>query len=137
LTSATRWRRLFTQGINTMPVLIHAPKIIEAAGTIPERIDEYVGRVSTAAEHVSVARIISPPGWLEPGQRPGFQEISVVLHGCLRVEHASGVIEVGAGQAVIEFPGEWVRHSSPYEGGADYIAICLPAFSPANVNRDV
>jgi hypothetical protein len=120
-----------------MPTLIEAPKIIDAAGSVPERIEEFVGRVNTSTEHVSVARIISPAGWQEPGQRPGFQEISVVLSGCLRVEHASGIMEVKTGQAVIEFPGEWVRHSSPYEGGADYIAICLPAFSPVNVNRDV
>ncbi|MGD0036876.1 MAG: cupin [Bacteroidota bacterium] len=120
-----------------MPTLIKAPNIIEAVGIVPERIEEYVGRVNTATEHISVARIISPKGWQEPGQRPDFQEISVVLRGCLRVEHASGVIEVNAGQAVIEFPREWVRHSSPYEGGADYIAVCLPAFSPGNVNRNV
>lgn len=93
--------------------------------------------MNTATEHISVARIISPEGWQEPGQRPDFQEISVVLRGCLRVEHASGVIEVNAGQTVIEFPGEWVRHSSPYQGGADYIAVCLPAFSQGNVNRDI
>jgi len=120
-----------------MPTLIQAPKIIEAVGIVPERIEEYVGRVNTVSEHVSVARIISPIGWQEPGQRPDFQEISVVLCGCLKVEHEGGVIEVRAGQAVIEFPGEWVRHSSPYEGGADYIAVCLPAFSLANVHRDV
>jgi len=119
-----------------MPKLIHAPKIIEAAGIIPERIEEYVGRINTGNEQVSVARIISAMGWQEPGQRPDFQEISVVLLGCLKVEHNGGIIEVRAGQAIVEFPGEWVRHSSPYEGGADYIAICLPAFSPTNVRRD-
>jgi quercetin dioxygenase-like cupin family protein len=119
-----------------MPTLIIAPKIITPAGSLPERIEEYVGRVNTDTEHVSVARIISPQGWQEPGQRPSFQEISVVLSGCLKVEHANGVIEVKAGQAIIELPGEWVQHSSPYEGGVDYIAICLPAFSPENVRRD-
>ena len=119
-----------------MPKLINAPKVIEAAGLMPERIEEYVGRINTGNEQVSVARIISAMGWQEPGQRPDFQEISVVLLGCLKVEHNGGIIEVRAGQAIVEFPGEWVRHSSPYEGGADYIAICLPAFSPTNVRRD-
>ena len=119
-----------------MPTLIQAPKIINAAGIVPERIEEYIGRVNTGTEHISVARIISPIGWQEPGQRPDFQEISVVLSGCLKVEYEGGIIEVRAGQAVIEFPGEWVRHSSPFEGGANYIAICLPAFSPINVHRD-
>jgi quercetin dioxygenase-like cupin family protein len=120
-----------------MPRLINSPKIIEAVGVVPERIEEYVGRVNTGTEHISVARIISPKGWQEPGQRPTFQEISVVVSGCLRVESESGVMEVKSGQAIIEFPGEWVRHSSPYENGADYIAICLPAFSPDNVRRDL
>jgi quercetin dioxygenase-like cupin family protein len=83
-----------------------------------------------------VARIIAPMGWQEPGQRPSFQEISIVLHGCLKVEHKNGIIKVKAGQAIIEEPGEWVRHSAPYKDGADYLAICLPAFSPENVNRD-
>ena len=119
-----------------MPTLIQAPKIIEAAGIVPERIEEFVGRVNTRTEHVSVARIISPIGWQEPGQRPDFQEISVVISGCLKVEHEAGIIEVKAGQAIIEFPGEWVRHSAPYAGGVDYFAICLPAFSPENVRRD-
>jgi quercetin dioxygenase-like cupin family protein len=119
-----------------MPTLIVAPKIIGAAGSIPERIEEYVGRVNTGTAEISVARIIAPRGWEEPGQRPAFKEISVVISGCLKVEHETGVIEVKAGQSIVELPGEWVRHSAPYAGGVDYFAICLPAFSPENVRRD-
>lgn len=119
-----------------MPTLITTPKIIQAAGIVPERIEEYVGLVNTRTTEISVARIIAPKGWQEPGQRPAFKEISIIISGCLKVEHEVGVIEVRAGQAVIELSGEWVRHSAPYEGGVDYFAICLPAFSPDNVNRD-
>ena len=119
-----------------MPKLIASPRIIKPAGILPERIEEYVGRVNTGTSEISVARIIAPEGWEEPGQRPDFSEISVVLSGCLKVEHETGIIEVQAGQAIMEFPGEWVKHSAPYEGGADYVAICLPAFSPDKVNRD-
>jgi quercetin dioxygenase-like cupin family protein len=119
-----------------MPTLIQAPKIIEAAGSIPELIEEYVGGVTTGTADVSVARIIAPKGWQEPGQRPAFKEISVVLGGCLKVALETGVIEVKAGQAIVEYPGEWVRHSAPYVGGVDYFAICLPAFAPENVRRD-
>jgi quercetin dioxygenase-like cupin family protein len=119
-----------------MPALIASPKIINAAGAVPERIEEYVGLVNTGSADISVARIIAPAGWSEPGQCPDFKEVSVVLSGCLKVEYQTGVIEVRAGQAVIEMPGEWVKHSAPYEGGADYIAICLPAFSLENVRRD-
>jgi quercetin dioxygenase-like cupin family protein len=119
-----------------MPTLIIAPKIIGAAGSMPERIEEYVGLVNTGTTEISVARIMAPKGWEEPGQRPAFKEISVVINGCLKVEHEAGVIEVTAGQSIVELPGEWVRHSAPYEGGVDYFAICLPAFSPENVRRD-
>ncbi|MBN2678244.1 MAG: hypothetical protein JXR32_09315 [Anaerolineaceae bacterium] len=119
-----------------MPTLINVPKIIEAISAVPERIEEFVGRASTGTDHISVARITSPRGWQKPGQRPQFEEIAVVLSGCLKVEHENGVLEVKAGQAVVEKPGEWVRHGSPYDEGVDYIAICLPAFSPQNVNRD-
>lgn len=119
-----------------MPTLIDQPQIIEAAGTKPKRIEEYVARVRTGHEGVSVARMVSPQGWIEPGQRPDFEEITVVLRGMLRVEHSDGMIEVRVGQAIICRPGEWVRYSTPHEGGAEYVAICLPAFSPATVHRD-
>ena len=119
-----------------MPKLIETPTVIEAAGTKPKRIEEYVGRVNSGHEAVSVARMRSPQGWLEPGQRPQFEEITLVLDGLLRVEHSSGVLDVRAGQAVVVAPGEWIRYSSPEEGGAHYVAICLPAFSPDTVHRD-
>lgn len=119
-----------------MPRLIEAPEIIEAAGNKPKRIEEFAGRVRSAHENVSVARMVSPAGWAEPGQRPEFEEITVVLRGLLRVEHEAGTIDVRAGQAVIASPGEWVRYSSPEPGGAEYVAVCLPAFSPATVHRD-
>jgi mannose-6-phosphate isomerase-like protein (cupin superfamily) len=119
-----------------MPDLISAPSIIEAAGTRPKRIEEYAGRVNTKHESVSVARMVSPPGWEEPGQRPEFEEITVVLRGTLRVEHEGGVLDVSAGQGVIARPGEWVRYSTPGPEGAEYVAVCLPAFSPTTVHRD-
>lgn len=119
-----------------MPRLIDHPTVIASAGNKPKRIEEYVGRVNTGQEKVSVARMQSPQGWVEPGQRPEFQEITVVLNGMLRVEHQSGELEIHAGQAVLTEPGEWVRYSTPGEGGAEYVAICLPAFSPETVHRD-
>ena len=119
-----------------MPRLIETPSIVKAAGNRPKRIEEYVGRVRSQDPRVSVARMVSPQGWVEPGQRPEFLEITVVLAGRLCVEHAGGVCEVAAGQAVVAEPGEWVRYSTPDEGGAEYIAVCLPAFSPATVHRD-
>jgi len=119
-----------------MPKLIESPTVIAAAGNKPKRIEEYVGRVTTRDPHVSVARMVSPEGWEEPGQRPEFQEITIVLRGMLRVESESGTLEVRAGQAVVAEPGEWVRYGSPAAGGAEYVAICLPAFSPATVHRD-
>jgi mannose-6-phosphate isomerase-like protein (cupin superfamily) len=118
-----------------MPTLIKAPKIITAAGNKPKRIEEYAGRASTGQENVSVARMVSPGGWEEPAQRPEFDEISVVLRGALRVETEEGVIDVLAGQAVIAHAGEYVRYSTPGEGGAEYVAICIPAFSPQTVHR--
>ena len=118
-----------------MPTLIAAPTIVQAAGTPPKRIEEYAGRVNSGHASVSVARMVSPPGWREPGQRPLFEEITVVLEGMVRVEHEGGVIDVRAGQAVVTAPGEWVRYSTP-DGGAQYIAVCLPAFSMDTVHRD-
>ena len=119
-----------------MPTLIDAPAVIESAGNKPKRIEEYAGRVRSAHDAVSVARMISPEGWIEPGQRPEFEEITVVLDGLLRVEHEGGSLEVRAGQAVIAEAGEWVRYSTPEPGGAEYVAICLPAFSTEAVHRD-
>ncbi len=119
-----------------MPTLIPAPTIIQAAGNKPKRIEEYAGRVNSGDADVSVARMLSPEGWQEAGQRPEFQEITLVLRGTLRVEHEGGVLDVHAGQAVVSRPGEWVRYGTPAPGGAEYVAICLPAFSPATVHRD-
>jgi mannose-6-phosphate isomerase-like protein (cupin superfamily) len=119
-----------------MPRLIDGPAVIEAAGNKPKRIEEYAGRVNSGHQQVSVARMKSPEGWVEPGQTPAFEEITVVLAGMLRVEHRDGVIDVRAGQAVACAPGEWVRYSSPDPGGAEYVAVCLPAFSPDTVHRD-
>ena len=119
-----------------MPRLIESPSIVQAAGTKPKRIEEYVGRVNSGTSAVSVARMVSPGGWQEPGQRPEFEEITVVLRGLLQVEHETGVLEVRAGQAVVTAPGEWVRYSTPTAEGAQYVAVCLPAFSPATVHRD-
>lgn len=119
-----------------MPRLIAAPTVIEAAGNLPKRIEEYAGRVNSGHTEVSVARMVSPAGWLEPGQRPEFTEITVVLRGCLRVESEGGALEVRAGQAVIAEPGEWIRYGSPHAEGAEYVAVCLPAFSPDTVHRD-
>src|SRR6266850_2472418 len=119
-----------------MPRLIANPTVIQAAGHPPKRIEEYAGRVNSGHSGVSVARMVSPQGWSEPGQRPEFEEITVVLRGLLRVEHEGGALDVGSGQAVVTAPGEWVRYSSPLAGGAEYVAVCLPAFSPATVHRD-
>jgi quercetin dioxygenase-like cupin family protein len=119
-----------------MPRLIEGPTIIEAAGNKPKRIEEYFGRVNSGHDGVSVARMVSPQGWREPGQRPEFEEITVVLRGLLRVEHEGGVLDVRAGQAIVTAPGEWVRYSSPEPDGAEYVAVCLPAFSPDTVHRD-
>ena len=110
--------------------------MVTAAGNKPKRIEEYAGRVSSRHTAVSVARMVSPAGWEEPGQRPEFEEISVVLRGSLRVEHEGGVFDVAAGQGVVVGPGEWVRYSTPGDGGAEYLAVCLPAFSPETVHRD-
>jgi len=119
-----------------MPTLIAAPTRIVAAGNKPKSIDEYVGRVNSKTAAVSVAHMRSPAGWLEPGQRPKFDEYTLVLRGMLRVEHEGGALDVRAGQAVIAHAGEWVRYSSPEADGAEYVAVCVPAFSPDTVQRD-
>jgi mannose-6-phosphate isomerase-like protein (cupin superfamily) len=119
-----------------MPTLIPKPTIVHAAGNKPKEIQEFAGRVNSGHSDVSVARMVSPEGWREPGQRPQFEEITVVLRGMVRVEHEGGVLEVRAGQGVVTRPGEWVRYSTPEAGGAEYIAVCTPAFSPSTVRRD-
>lgn len=119
-----------------MPIRIEAPTVIPAAGTKPKIIREFVGRVNTGDATVSVARMTSPSGWEEPGQRPDFDEITLVLEGLVRVEYEGGSLEVRAGEAVITKAGEWVRYSTPADEGAEYVAICLPAFSPETVHRD-
>jgi mannose-6-phosphate isomerase-like protein (cupin superfamily) len=119
-----------------MPRLIAGPTVIAAAGNKPKRIEEFAGHVNSGHAGVSVARMVSPEGWLEPGQRPEFEEITIVLRGMIRVEHEGGSTDVSAGQAIVTTPGEWVRYSTPESGGAEYIAVCLPAFSPASVHRD-
>lgn len=119
-----------------MPTLIASPTRVEAAGNKPKLIDEYIGRVNSRHEMLSVAHMRSPGGWLEPGQRPEFDEFTVVLRGTLRVEHSEGAMDVRAGQAILAHAGEWVRYSTPDPEGAEYIAVCLPAFSPATVHRD-
>ena len=119
-----------------MPEHIAKPVQIVAAGNLPKRIDEYLGRVSSKTAAVSVAHMRSPAGWVEPGQTPEFDEYTVVLRGILRVRHAGGVLEVRAGQAVVARRGEWVQYSSPEPDGAEYVAVCVPAFSPETVHRD-
>lgn len=119
-----------------MPTLIAQPTRITAAGNKPKLIDEYVGRVNTKTSAASVAHMRSPAGWIEPGQTPEFDEFTIVLRGTVRVEHKGGTLEVSAGQAVVTHAGEWVRYSTPNEGGAEYIAVCLPAFSIETVHRD-
>jgi mannose-6-phosphate isomerase-like protein (cupin superfamily) len=119
-----------------MPKLISKPSRIEAAGNKPKLIDEYIGRVATGTDHVSIAHMRSPQGWEEPGQTPAFDECTIVFKGMVRVTHRTGTLEVRAGQAVIASRGEWVQYSTPEAEGAEYIAVCLPAFSPATVHRD-
>lgn len=119
-----------------MPQKIDAPTQVEAAGSKPKRIDEYVGNVNTATAAVSIAHMRSPSGWVEPGQRPDFDEYTVVLEGVLHVRHESGEFDVAAGQAVIARGGEWVQYSTPSPQGAEYIAVCTPGFSPDAVHRD-
>ncbi len=116
--------------------LISAPTRVAAAGNKPKLIDEFVGAVNSGHREVSVARMQSPGGWQEPGQRPDFEEITVVLRGTVRVEYEGGAMDVHAGQAVVAAPGEWIRYSTPDDEGAEYVAVCLPAFTPGTVNRD-
>jgi quercetin dioxygenase-like cupin family protein len=119
-----------------MPTLIAQPTVIAAAGNKPKKIEEFVGHVNSRTADLSVAKMTSPAGWVEPGQSPEFDEYTLVLKGMLRVTSKSGAIDVRAGQAVIAHAGEWVQYSTPEPDGAEYVAICLPAFSPGAVHRD-
>ena len=119
-----------------MPTLISHPTAITSAGNKPKLIEEFIGRVNSRTEMASIAKMKSPPGWVEPGQTPEFDEFTVVLRGLLRVASKSGTLDVRAGQAVIAHRGEWVQYSTPEADGAEYIAVCLPAFSPQTVHRD-
>ena len=118
------------------PILISQPTRIQSAGNKPKIIDEYIGRVNSQTRSASVAHMRSPAGWMEPGQTPAFDEFTVVLKGTLRAEFKTGSLDVAAGQAVIAHAGEWIRYSTPHAGGAEYIAVCLPAFSMDTVHRD-
>lgn len=119
-----------------MPTLIEKPTRVTAAGNKPKLIDEYVGRANNGEADVSIAHMRSPAGWVEPGQTPEFDEYTLVLRGTLRVEHRGGAIDVRVGQAVLVRRGEWVRYGTPGEDGAEYVAVCLPAFSPETVHRE-
>jgi mannose-6-phosphate isomerase-like protein (cupin superfamily) len=118
-----------------LPTFIQNPTRIQAAGNLPKLIDEYVGRVNTREQRLSIAHMRSPAGWTEPAQTPEFEEFTIVIKGCLRVSHQQGILDVAAGQAVIAHPGEWIQYSTP-EQDTEYIAICLPAFSPDTVHRE-
>ena len=119
-----------------MPTHVKGPTLVEAAGNKPKIIEEFIGRMNSKTERVSIARMRSPSGWIEPGQRPEFDEYTVVLKGALQVRSEDGELDVVAGEAVIAHSGEWVQYSTPGPEGAEYIAICVPAFSPALVHRD-
>ena len=119
-----------------VPTLIASPTVVEAAGNKPKLIREYVGRVNSATADVSIAQMQSPSGWVEPGQAPEFDEYTLVLRGLVRVTHMDGILDVSAGQAVRVAAGEWVQYSTPEADGADYVSVCLPAFSPDLVHRD-
>ena len=119
-----------------MPTIISIPTRITAAGNKPKIIEEYIGRVNSGESRLSIAHMRSPGGWVEPGQTPEFEEFTVLLKGALRVTHKDGVLDVKAGQAVVTHAGEWVQYSTPDADGAEYIAVCLPAFSPQTVHRD-
>src|ERR1051326_720920 len=117
-----------------MPRLISSPTLVSAAGSKPKIIEEFIGRVNSRESRLSIARMRSPSGWVEPGQTPEFDEFTLVLKGSLRVTHQQGVLDVEAGQAVLTSAGEWVQYSTPHPEGAEYIAVCLPAFSPETVH---
>ncbi len=119
-----------------MPTIIKKPKKIEAAGNKPKIIEEFIGRVNSSNDNISIAKMKSPAGWQESGQTPNFDEYTIVLKGLLRVETKEKVFEINAGEAIITYKGEWIRYSTPTNDGAEYIAVCLPAFSPETVNRD-
>jgi mannose-6-phosphate isomerase-like protein (cupin superfamily) len=119
-----------------MPTHIPSPTLIEAAGNKPKRIEEFIGRVNSKTSAISVARMNSPSGWVEPGQTPEFEEFTIVLKGTLRVTTGQDSMDIQAGEAIIVHPGEWVQYSTPGEEGAEYIAVCLPAFSMETVHRD-
>ena len=119
-----------------MPTLIKSPSIIKSAGNKPKLIEEFIGRVNSYNFNISIAKMKSPGGWIEPGQTPEFDEYTIVLNGILQVKTKREVIDVSAGQAVIAHKGEWIQYSTPNPEGAEYMAICLPAFSPETVNRD-
>jgi quercetin dioxygenase-like cupin family protein len=120
-----------------MPTHIAAPTIIAAAGNAPKIIEEFIGKVNSKTSSVSIARMTSPAGWQEPGQTPAFDEYTIVLRGMLRVGYRGGVIDVHEGEAIVAHAGEWVQYGSPGEKGAEYVAVCIPAFSPDTVRRDV
>lgn len=122
--------------MTAVPTFIDSPTRIQAVGNKPKIIEEFVGRVNSKTSAVSIARMKSPSGWVEPGQTPEFDEYTVVLHGMLRVTTKNGVVDVAAGQALIAHSGEWVQYSTPGPEGAEYISVCLPAFSPETVRRD-
>jgi quercetin dioxygenase-like cupin family protein len=119
-----------------MPLHITAPKVVPAVGSPPKQIEEYIGRANSGTAAVSIARMVSPQGWVEPGQTPEFDEYTLVLRGMLRVKTREGQIDVRAGQAIVTHRGEWIQYGTPEEGGAEYVAVCLPAFSPGTVHRD-
>ena len=119
-----------------MPQLVTTPSVIEAAGNKPKIIEEFIGRINSGTTELSIARMSSPQGWTEPGQKPEFDEYTLVLDGMLRIQFKDGQIDVQAGQAVIVSAGEWIQYGSPNPGGATYVAVCLPAFSPQTVHRD-
>ena len=119
-----------------MPTMIKSPSIIKAAGNKPKIIEEFIGRVNSKTKELSIARMKSPEGWVEPGQKPNFDEFTIVLKGSLKVETKNDSFEVKAGEAIITHKGEWIKYSTPLPEGAEYIAVCVPAFSPETVNRD-
>ena len=132
-----RWQSGLEPGrFNPVPTLISHPTCVAAAGNKPKVIEEFVGRVNSSETRLSIARMRSPEGWVEPGQTPEFDEFTVVLKGRLRVTHRGGTLDVAAGQALVAHAGEWVQYSTPDPDGAEYIAVCLPAFSAQSVHRD-